>query len=204
MSKKKIRKRMALNRGDGSSSPPNDKAIQKELPRGLNLANLWKAVLALATLVALIVGIIQIWDRAIGIRPKISSDLSTTQEVLQFIEFMEKHDGEEIELDISCVDNRQSSCMFDVDPTNKLPFTLIFLFSGDRCFDNSNEYTKLFNCKGATALWFPDKADSDSVIATGRTGAGSYIIRGRFVARDMGFGGAVFPENIRNFKITAK
>ena len=86
-------------------------------------------------------------------------------------------------------DNEQSSCHFEYIE----PYNLLFLFSLDRCFEDSSD-AKLQSCEGVTVFFIPEKEDTDSIVATGSTGAGSYIIRGNFVARDMGFGGAVSGE----------
>jgi hypothetical protein len=146
--------------------------------------------------VALVGGALALSDRYRSDEPRFRGELSSEAKAVDFVEFAARHDGDPVELDLTC--DGSGSCLVE----GVADLVLVWAFENGRCFEDSNE-SAVSSCRGATAFWISRGSDSDAVVTNGASGAGSIQVRGRFVVRDAGMGGAVFPGNIHNVGLTA-
>jgi hypothetical protein len=161
----------------------------------------WKIVLGIGAALSLIATAFGLWDRWSNRPGELSADLSTSTDAKEFVSFALDHSGETVGLDLSCEDDpaRQTSCLIEEGVGDYQ--LLLWVFEGTRCFEDSND-PALPACQGGNALWIARNEGTGAVIANGPTGAGSLVIKGKFIVQDQGFGGGVFPRNIRSFRLT--
>jgi hypothetical protein len=187
--------------------PGREPTIAARLNRG------WTLFLALGAVVTLIVGVVTLYDR---FAPKPSptagsgssagpawfgGELSDPGTAEAFLTFIDDHDGETVELDISCYDDyKTSSCFLGEGipaDTNHL-----WIFTQERCFIESEAETNFKDCYGSQVFWIGKNAGTSFLIANGSAGAGSVIIKGRAKIRIAGMGGAIYPATVRTIDVT--
>jgi hypothetical protein len=166
----------------------------------------WRVLGGLALLVGLLTGAVALYDRflAPGGPPSYKADLSATDAATALVAFADAHDGEVVELDLYCDEGvpgiRETACFFE---TVTGGWEIMWVFTGERCF--SRDHTQpLDACVGGNAFWVDAHTPgTTAIMANGPGGAGTYILRGRFHVRGAGFGGSVFPANIRSYRLIA-
>ena len=150
------------------------------------------AIVAAATVVTLIVGVVTLWDRFATPAPtpgpttgpsvpsgpaSFSGELSDHAEAISWITFVQDHDGETVELDMSCTDDFETSSCF-VGPGANPGEAFLWIFTNERCFIESEDEADLESCGGANVFMFGETEGTSFVMANGPSGAGSVIFKG--------------------------
>lgn len=174
-------------------------------PVSRTFTSLWKMVGGIALLVGLIGGVLSLWDRHSSKEPKFKGELSQRSIAAAFIKFTKNNDGRPVQLDLSCSPKTDSTACIPDPALNGSPGMglVLWVFPGPPCFTGPDDYGEgVPRCDDGRVLFIRTE-DSDAVVAGGSTGAGSIVVRGRFVVRTQGPGGTLFPPNVSTTYLTA-
>jgi hypothetical protein len=163
----------------------------------------WQVVGALAVLVGLVTGVVALYDRfqPRSGSPTFKGDISSEANATALVAFAGEHDGQLVALDLYCDEGvRESACFPEAQWGG---WEIMWVFTDGRCFSRDHA-TPLGACVGGNAFWIDmDTPGTTAIYDNGPAGAGTYVLRGRFHLRGAGYGGSVFPANIRSYRLVA-
>ena len=174
-----------------------------------------KYIVAAGIVVGLLVGLTQLYDRFMVPKPtpppssapaptgpaEFSGELSDHAGVTSFLAFIQDHDGEVVDLDISCIDDYESASCFAGPGVGDNVMMHLWLFTQDRCFTESEFDADYDQCGGSHVIWVQKPDGTSFNAANGPSGAGSVVLKGHATVRIQGYGGGVYPVTVRTIDL---